>query len=130
MEIMIILPVVFSLLGVGLAAYAMFQSLKRLYRRIDIENKLACNLAKQLKLRNMESEINVEFNKVVFRSKVEDEDIKKLKQQVDEALKAAIKELVGSEQALVKKSLEQPSKQGQIHYFKKLINNSLQELSH
>ncbi|MBF4227885.1 hypothetical protein EAY83_23490, partial [Vibrio anguillarum] len=96
----------------------------------QIERKLAHNLAKQLKSRHIESEVSVELDKVVVRSKVEEEDIEKLKQQIDESLKAALRELVESEQELVKKSLEQPSKQGQMHYLKKLINNSLQELSH
>ncbi|HGZ6647694.1 TPA: hypothetical protein ACOLYK_002228 [Vibrio parahaemolyticus] len=130
MEIMTILPAVLSSLGAAFAAYAMFQSSSSLKTRLQIERKLAHNLAKQLKSRHIESEVSVELDKVVVRSKVEEEDIEKLKQQIDESLKAALRELVESEQELVKKSLEQPSKQGQMHYLKKLINNSLQELSH
>ncbi|ELJ8717832.1 hypothetical protein RUK98_003547 [Vibrio cholerae] len=130
MEIMTILPAILSSLGAVVAAYAMFQSSSSLKARLQIERKLAHNLAKQLKSRHIESEVSVELDKVVVRSKVEEEDIEKLKQQIDESLKAALRELVESEQELVKKSLEQPSKQGQMHYLKKLINNSLQELSH
>ncbi|MBF4366303.1 hypothetical protein EAY40_29545, partial [Vibrio anguillarum] len=122
-------PAVLSSLGAAVAAYAMFQSSSSLKTRLQIERKLAHNLAKQLKSRHIESEVSVELDKVVVRSKVEEEDIEKLKQQIDESLKAALRELVESEQELVKKSLEQPSKQGQMHYLKKLINNSLQELS-
>ena len=130
MEIMTILPAVLSSLGAVVAAYAMFQSSRRLKTRLQIERKLAHNLAKQLRSRHIESEVSIELDKVVVRSKIEEEDIEKLKQQIDESLKAALRQLVESEQELVKKSLEQPSKQGQMHYLKKLISNSLQELSH
>ncbi|WP_194548827.1 hypothetical protein, partial [Vibrio anguillarum] len=81
----------------------MFQSSSSLKTRLQIERKLAHNLAKQLKSRHIESEVSVELDKVVVRSKVEEEDIEKLKQQIDESLKAALRELVESEQELVKK---------------------------
>ncbi|MBF4396129.1 hypothetical protein EAY12_22940, partial [Vibrio anguillarum] len=90
-------------LGAAVAAYAMFQSSSSLKTRLQIERKLAHNLAKQLKSRHIESEVSVELDKVVVRSKVEEEDIEKLKQQIDESLKAALRELVESEQELVKK---------------------------
>ena len=130
MESMTIIPAVFSLIGVGLALYAMFRSSTNLATRLKIERKLAYNLAQELKSRNIESDISVKLDKIIVRSKVEEEDIEILKLQIDDALKSALKTLVESEQKLIRNSLEQPSKQGQTHYLKKVINNSLQELKH
>ncbi|HAU4897204.1 hypothetical protein NAT02_18550 [Aeromonas hydrophila] len=130
MESMTIIPAVFSLIGVGLALYAMFRSSSNLTTRLKIERKLAYNLAQELKSRNIESDISVKLDKIIVRSKVEEEDIENLKLQIDDALKSALKALVESEQELIRNSLEQPSKQGQTHYLKKVINNSLQELKH
>ncbi|MFQ2274480.1 hypothetical protein [Aeromonas hydrophila] len=131
MESMTVIPAVFSLIGVGLALYAMFRSSSNLTTRLKIERKLAYNLAQELKSRNIESDISVKLDKIIVRSKVEEEeDIENLKLQIDDALKSALKNLVESEQELIRNSLEQPSKQGQTHYLKKVINNSLQELKH
>ncbi|MBK5073625.1 hypothetical protein I2492_09945 [Budviciaceae bacterium CWB-B4] len=125
-----IVPALLSLLGASVAAIAMYQSTKNLKSRLRVERKFAHCLAKQLKNRNIYFEVSVELNKVIVKSEIKEEDIENLKKQLHESLKFAIQELVESERDLVKKSLEQPSKQGQVHYLKKLVINSLQELEH
>ena len=130
MDIITIAPALFSILGTCIAAYAMYKSTHTLKDRLRIEKKLANNLAAELKKRNIESIIDVELNKLIVQSEIGDKDIQELKTQIDDAVKLAIQKLLEDERCVVRQSLEQPSKQGQIHYLNKIINNSLQVLSH
>lgn len=128
MEIMTFLPTVLSLLGAAIAAYAMIKSSKSLKERLRIERNLANKLGQELKRRNIDSKISIEHNKIIIRSDAEGADVEHLKRQIDDALRCALLRLIASEREVIKKTLEQPSKQGQMHYRKKLINNSLHEL--
>ncbi|MGI2152591.1 hypothetical protein ACROAK_06890 [Shewanella oncorhynchi] len=128
MEIMTFLPTVLSLLGVLVATYAMIKSSKSLKERLRIERNLAHKLGQELKRRNIDSKISIEHNKIIVRSDAEGVDADHLKRQIDDALRSALLRLIASEREIVKKTLEQPSKQGQMHYRKKLINNSLHKL--
>lgn len=130
MDIATIAAILSSIFGLCIATFAMYKSTHSLKNRLRIERKLANNLAEELKRRNIESIISAELNKLVVQSEVGDQDIKELKYKIDEAVKFAIQQLLEDERLIVRKSLEQPSKQGQTHYLNRIINNSLQVLSH
>ncbi|MEC6822643.1 hypothetical protein VXS02_04255 [Photobacterium piscicola] len=128
MEWLTILPAIFTTFGATLAAFAMYKSARNLKRRLRIEKTLAHNLAIELKARKIESIVNVELNKITISSRVEKKDIDAFKKQIDSAMNDALKKLIKSEQELVKVALEQQSKQGEIHYLKKIVSNSLHEI--
>lgn len=128
MEWLTILPAIFTTFGATLAAFAMYKSARNLKRRLRVEKTLAHNLAIELKARKIESIVNVELNKITISSRVEKKDIDAFKKQIDSAMNDALKKLIKSEQELVKLALEQQSKQGEIHYLKKIVSNSLQEI--
>ncbi|HEK0786352.1 TPA: hypothetical protein ACXN3T_000161 [Proteus mirabilis] len=122
MNLITILPAILSLLGTAIAFYAMLQSTKKLHSRLKIERKLTYKLAQELKSRNINLDI-IDLNNLIIKNSNED-NILSLRQQIDDAIHVVLQNFVESEQALIKKSLEQPSEQGQIHYLKKLLSNS------
>ncbi|KJG11965.1 hypothetical protein [Photobacterium iliopiscarium] len=131
MDLFTFLPTLLSVLGGVISGFAMYQSSRSLRRRLRIERKLAHNLALELQMRKIESQVTFELNKLEVRGKICDtQDFDKIKLEIDDAIRCAVKRLVEEEQMVIKKSLEQPSKQGQGSYIRKILNNSLQELSH
>lgn len=130
MELFNTLPTVLAAVSVAVAAFAAFRSIKNLKYRLYIERKLAHNLAVSLEKRKIDSKVSVRLNKITVQGKCTDKQINTFKKEIDSALKEAIKELVASERQLVIRSIEQPSKQGQFNYLKKLVENSLDELQH
>lgn len=131
MELLTFLPTLLSVLGVLISGFAMYQSSKELKHRLMIERKLAHNLASELHARKIQSQVTIELNKLEVQGKIcDDQDIDKIKLEINEAIRCAVKKLVEEEQIVIRKSLEQPSKQGQGFYIRKILNNSLQELSH
>jgi len=130
-EITNLIPGLLSTLGLVIAAYTMHKSSSFLRYRLQIERKLAHNLALELKKRHIESQVSCELNRLEIRGSLDsDKDIQEIESEIHSAIMSAIQQLVEEEQLLIKESLEQPSKQGQFHYIRKLLNNSLQELSH
>lgn len=128
MEITTIIPAVFSVLGAVIAAYAMHRSSGNLKHRLRIEKRLAKYLASELSERGIDSKISVGKSKLTVTSDAEfSED---MKNEIDAAVRSAIEKLVKQDQEMIINTLKQPSVQGQQHYLKKLINSSLQELSH
>lgn len=125
------IPGLLSFLGVVIAAFAMLKSSSFLRRRLEIERRLARNLAEELKERHIESQVSFQLNRLQIWSEIDsDQDVNKVESEIREAIMSAIQKLVEEEQVLIKESLEQPSKQGQSHYIRKLLHNSLEELSH
>ena len=131
MDIFNLLPTIFSVLGVAFAAFAMHKSSSSLKHRLKIERKLARTLADELRRRNIESQVSFELNKLQVKGKIsEEQDADQIKEEIHAAIRCAIQQLVEEEQTLIKESLDQPSKQGQSHYIRKLLSNSLDQISH
>lgn len=130
MEITTLIPTILSILGAAIAAYAMHRSSRNLKHRLRIEKRLAQYLAAELSKRGIDSKINIEERKLIVTSDIFSEDSETIRNEIDAAVRSAIENLVKQDQEMIINTLKQPSIQGQQHYLKKLINNSLQELSH
>lgn len=101
-----------------------------LKQRLDLEHKLTANLARALKAKGIDAQISVELNRLAVKEYPQEQDIEQFKGHVREALEIAVGELVDFERELVRYALEQPSRKGQFHYLRKLVNNSLAQLHH
>lgn len=130
MEVFNVLPTILASTAVIVAIFAAYRSIQNVKFRLYIEKKLAHNLAMALEKRKIDSKISVRLDKITVKGKCTEKQISTFKKEIDSALKEAIKELVDSERNLVIRSIEQPSKQGQFNYLKKLVENSLDELQH